>query len=49
MKKCLTCLLMAATVLLMLCGCSREEENSTVIRMGGVPKVTHVQALVATI
>lgn len=47
MKKCLTCLLMAATVLLMLCGCSREEENSTVIRMGGFPNVTHVQALVA--
>lgn len=47
MKKCLTCLLMAATVLMMLCGCSREEENSTVIRMGGFPNVTHVQALVA--
>lgn len=47
MKKCLTCLLMVATALMMLCGCSREEENSTVIRIGGFPNVTHVQALVA--
>ncbi len=47
MKKCLTCLVMLAAVLLMLCGCNREEEGSTVIRMGGFPNVTHVQALVA--
>lgn len=47
MKKCLTCLLMVVTALMMLCGCSREEENSTVIRIGGFPNVTHVQALVA--
>lgn len=47
MKRCLTCLLAVACVLLMFCGCSREDENSTVIRMGGFPNVTHVQALVA--
>lgn len=47
MKKCLTCLLLVASALLLLCGCNREEENSTVIRMGGFPNVTHVQALVA--
>ncbi len=47
MKRSLTCLLAVACVLLMFCGCSRENENSTVIRMGGFPNVTHVQALVA--
>lgn len=47
MKKCLTGLLLLATVLLLLCSCSREEEASTVIRIGGFPNVTHVQALVA--
>ncbi len=47
MKKCLTCLLLVATALLVLCACNREETDSKVIRMGGFPNVTHVQALVA--
>ena len=47
MKKCFTCLLLLTMTLLMCCGCSREDKHSTVIRMGGFPNVTHVQALVA--
>lgn len=47
MKRCLTGLVMLAAMVLTLCGCSREEEGSTVIRIGGFPNVTHVQALVA--
>lgn len=47
MKRSLSCLIMVAAMLLILCGCNREEEGSTVIRMGGFPNVTHVQALVA--
>ncbi|MDO5472929.1 MAG: ABC transporter substrate-binding protein [Akkermansia sp.] len=47
MKKCLACLMLTVAALLLLCACKREEEHSTVIRMGGFPNVTHVQALVA--
>lgn len=47
MKSCLTCLLLISALLLMLCGCNREETHSTTIRMGAFPNVTHVQALVA--
>lgn len=46
LRKIVSCLLLAAT-LLMLGGCNREAPNSTVIRIGGFPNVTHVQALVA--
>ena len=47
MKRCLSCLVMVAAMLLAFCGCSREEENHTTIRIGAFPNVTHVQALVA--
>ena len=46
LKKLLSCLILVCT-LLMLGGCNREDQDSTVIRIGGFPNVTHVQALVA--
>lgn len=46
LKKLLSCLILATTLLLSV-GCQREDPNSKVIRMGGFPNVTHVQALVA--
>ena len=46
MKKHLTVLLLLLGTLL-LCQCSKEDENSTVIRLGCFPNVTHVQGLVA--
>lgn len=47
MIKRLPLFLAVALALLMLAGCSREEADSKVIRMGCFPNVTHVQALVA--
>ena len=46
MKKHLTVLLLLLGTLL-LCQCSKEDENSTTIRLGCFPNVTHVQGLVA--
>lgn len=46
LKKLLSCLLLTMA-LLIVAGCNQEEPNSKVIRMGGFPNVTHVQALVA--
>ncbi len=46
LKKLLSCLILACT-LLVLAGCNQENPDSKVIRMGGFPNVTHVQALVA--
>ncbi|MBR5895874.1 MAG: ABC transporter substrate-binding protein [Akkermansia sp.] len=47
MKRYLTSFLLLAAALLLFCGCNREEEHSTTIRIGGFPNVTHVQSLVA--
>lgn len=47
MKKLLTALLLTLGTVILLCQCSREDESSTVIRMGCFPNVTHVQGLVA--
>ena len=46
LKKLLSCLILASTLLAMV-GCNREDPDSKVIRIGGFPNVTHVQALVA--
>lgn len=46
LKKLLSCLLLACA-LLVVAGCNQENPDSKVIRMGGFPNVTHVQALVA--
>lgn len=46
MKRILAALFACFTALLYT-GCSGEDENSTVIRMGCFPNITHVQALVA--
>ena len=46
LKKLLSCLILVM-VLLLVAGCNQEDPNSKVIRMGGFPNVTHVQALVA--
>ena len=46
LKKLLSCLILASTLLAMV-GCNRENPDSKVIRIGGFPNVTHVQALVA--
>ncbi len=46
LKKLLNCLLLVCALLAMA-GCNQENPDSTVIRIGGFPNVTHVQALVA--
>ncbi|MBQ1218278.1 MAG: hypothetical protein IIX85_10020 [Clostridia bacterium] len=46
LRKLLSCLLLVCA-LLVIAGCNRENPDSKVIRMGGFPNVTHVQALVA--
>lgn len=46
LKKLLSCLILTCT-LFILTGCNREDADSKVIRIGGFPNVTHVQALVA--
>ena len=46
LKKLLSCLLLTMA-LLVVAGCNQEDPDSKVIRMGGFPNVTHVQALVA--
>lgn len=46
LKKLLSCLFLVCMLLPMV-GCNQEDPNSTVIRIGGFPNVTHVQALVA--
>ena len=46
LKKLLSCLILVSTLLAMV-GCNREDPDSKVIRIGGFPNVTHVQALVA--
>lgn len=46
LRKLLSCLLLVCALLVMA-GCNRETPDSKVIRMGGFPNVTHVQALVA--
>lgn len=45
-RKLFSCLF-ALSSFLVLTGCNREDPNRKVIRMGGFPNVTHVQALVA--
>ena len=47
MRQWLTFLLLPVIMLLVLSACNREEADSRVIRMGGFPNVTHIQALVA--
>lgn len=46
LKKLLSCLFLVS-ILLVLVGCNQENPDSKVIRIGGFPNVTHVQALVA--
>ncbi len=46
LKKLLSCLILACALLL-VAGCNQENPDSKVIRIGGFPNVTHVQALVA--
>ena len=46
LKKLLSCLILVMTLLL-VAGCNQEDPDSKVIRIGGFPNVTHVQALVA--
>ena len=46
LKKLLSCLILVMALLL-VAGCNQKDPNSKVIRMGGFPNVTHVQALVA--
>ena len=46
LKKLLSCLILAFALLL-VAGCNQENPDSKVIRIGGFPNVTHVQALVA--
>ncbi len=46
LKKLLSCLI-PVCALFAMAGCNREDPDSKVIRIGGFPNVTHVQALVA--
>lgn len=46
LKKLLSCLILVCSLLAMA-GCNQENPDSKVIRIGGFPNVTHVQALVA--
>ena len=46
LRKLLSCLLLAC-FLSLVAGCNQENPDSRVIRIGGFPNVTHVQALVA--
>lgn len=46
LKKLLSCLILVCALLAMV-GCNQENPDSKVIRIGGFPNVTHVQALVA--
>ncbi len=46
LKKVLSYLILVS-LLLVMAGCNQENPNSKVIRIGGFPNVTHVQALVA--
>ena len=46
LKKLLSCLFLVSALLIMA-GCHQEDPDCKVIRMGGFPNVTHVQALVA--
>lgn len=46
LKKLLRCLFLVC-ILSAMVGCNQEAPDSTVIRIGGFPNVTHVQALVA--
>lgn len=46
LKKLLSCLILVCALLAMA-GCNQENPDSKVIRIGGFPNVTHVQALVA--
>lgn len=46
LKKLLSCLFLVCA-LFMMAGCNQEDPDSKVIRIGGFPNVTHVQALVA--
>lgn len=47
MKHFLAALILAIGTVFTLCQCSSEDENSTLIRIGCFPNVTHVQGLVA--
>ena len=46
LKKLLSCLFLVCA-LIVIAGCNQENPDSKVIRIGGFPNVTHVQALVA--
>lgn len=46
LKKLLSCLFLVCALIVMA-GCNQEDPDSKVIRIGGFPNVTHVQALVA--
>lgn len=46
LKKLLSCLILVCALFVMV-GCNQENPDSKVIRIGGFPNVTHVQALVA--
>lgn len=46
LKKLLSCLILVCALIVMA-GCNQENPDSKVIRIGGFPNVTHVQALVA--
>lgn len=46
LKRLFSCLLLLCALLPMM-GCQQEDPDSKVIRMGGFPNITHVQALVA--
>ena len=46
LRKLLSCLFLVCTLPIMV-SCNQEDPDSTVIRIGGFPNVTHVQALVA--
>ena len=46
LKNLLSCLFLVCALFVMV-GCNQENPDSKVIRIGGVPNVTHVQALVA--
>ncbi|MBR1997526.1 MAG: ABC transporter substrate-binding protein [Akkermansia sp.] len=47
MRRILSTLILILCSTLVLCQCGREDEHSTVIRIGCFPNVTHVQGLVA--
>ncbi|MBR2145427.1 MAG: aliphatic sulfonate ABC transporter substrate-binding protein, partial [Akkermansia sp.] len=46
LRKLLSCLFLVCSLPIMV-SCNQEDPDSTVIRIGGFPNVTHVQALVA--